>query len=286
MSASLRGVRLGVLYFFLVLLVGATLFPYAWVFLSSLKPTIEIFAMPPTVIPESPTLDNYLLAIGAMVDPANSASILPQSFRNSLVTASLASVCIMAVAVLAAYAFGRMRFRFRAPLLILILGLRTVPAIVLIVPIYIFVQRLNLLDTTWSLVIVYTAFQVPFATWLLSVFLREISEDLEDAARVDGCTRLGVLWRILVPLALPSIAVVAIFTFLNCWNDFLFALILTQTEAAKTMPVGLNELQNGYEIRWGVMTAGAVIHTLPAILVVLFAQRYVISGMTLGAVKG
>jgi multiple sugar transport system permease protein len=285
-TPATRHARSGVAYALPGLFALAILFPYIWILLSSLKRTIEIFAMPPTLLPQSPSWDNYLLALGVLVDTANTVSVIPQAFRNSLITASLATFIIMALAVLAAYAFGRLRFRFRAPLLVLVLALRTVPAIALIVPIYILVQHFGLLDTPWALVVVYTAVQTPFATWLLTVFVREISPELEDAARVDGCTRLGVLWRIIIPLAVPSIAVVTIFTFLNCWNDFQFAVILTQTDASKTIPVALNELQNGYEVRWGVMTAGAVLHTLPAIVVVLFAQRYVVSGMTLGAVKG
>jgi len=286
MTAAIRTVRGGVHYVIVVLLVGLVLFPYVWVFLSSFKPTFEIFAIPPTILPRAPSLDNYLAALGIVGGEQASESTLPQTFRNSLFIASIATAWVMLLAILAGYSFARIKFRFRTALLLIILGLRMLPAIVMVVPIYILIQRIGLLNTPWALIVVYSAFQAPFAIWLLSVFLQDISEELEDAARVDGCGRLGVLFRIILPLALPQIAVVAIFVFLGCWNDFLIALVLTSTEASQTMPVGLAGLQTSYEIRWGIMTAGAIIHSIPAILFVLFAQRYIVSGMTLGAVKG
>ncbi len=122
--------------------------------------------------------------------------------------------------------------------------------------------------------------------WLLSVFLQDIPLEIEDAARVDGCSRLKSLIYVIIPIAAPAIATVATFVFLACWNEFIFAIILSSTAAAKTVPVALNDLQTGYEIRWGTMAAGAILQTVPAILFVLFAQKYIIQGMTLGAVKG
>jgi multiple sugar transport system permease protein len=286
MSVAVRTARNGAVYAGLGILLVLVLFPYVWVFLSSFKPTVEIFAVPPTILPRAPSLDNYLAAIGTAFAGQESESTLPQTFRNSLVIASVATVWVMLLAILAGYSFARIRFRFRTPLLLLILGLRMLPAIVMVVPVYILIQRLGLLNTPWALILVYSAFQAPFAIWLLSVFFQDIAQELEDAARVDGCGRLGVLFRIVAPLTLPQIAVVAIFVFLGCWNDFLVALVLTSTEGAQTMPVGLAGMQTSYEIRWGIMTAGAIIHSIPAIVFVLVAQRYIVSGMTLGAIKG
>ncbi len=286
MTAAMRTTRGSIVLLGVVLLVGVVLFPYLWVLLSSFKPTIEIFTVPPTILPSAPSLDNYLAAVGVVFGDQESESTLPQTFRNSLFIASVSTVWVMLLAVLAGYSFARIRFRFRTPLLLIILGLRMLPAIVMVVPIYILIQRIGLLDTPWALILVYSAFQAPFAIWLLSVFLQDIAEELEDAARVDGCGRLGVLARIILPLALPQIAVVAIFVYLGCWNDFLIALVLTSTDASQTMPVGLAGMQTSYEIRWGIMTAGAIVHSIPSILFVLFAQRYIVSGMTLGAIKG
>jgi multiple sugar transport system permease protein len=281
----IRALRLVPVYVCLITLAALVIFPYLWIFLSSLKPYVEIFALPPTIIPNAPTLENYQQALGFVSDAKYAVSKLPQDLRNSLIAATASTAIVMALAVVAGYGFARIKFPFRNGFLVLILGLRMVPAIVLIVPIYLFIRQLGLLDTYGALIIIYTAFNIPFAVWLLSVFFQDLEKELEDAARVDGCTQVGVLRRIVLPLMLPSIAVVSIFVFIWCWNDFLFALILT-ANAAKTMPVGLNDLQSGYEIRWGIMTAGAVIHTIPAILFILFAQRYIISGMTLGAIKG
>jgi multiple sugar transport system permease protein len=159
------------------------------------------------------------------------------------------------------------------------------PGIVLVLPIFVLFQTLKLLDTYPALVITYSALNLPFAIWLLSVFFQEVPSEIEDAATVDGCGRLGALRYIVLPLAAPAVTAIGILVFLNCWNEFLFALILTSTPTAKTIPLGLASLQSAYFTRWGVMTAGAVLQTLPAIAFVLFAQKYIISGLTLGGVK-
>jgi multiple sugar transport system permease protein len=272
-------------YGFLVLITAIFIFPFAWILLSSFKPQREIFRMPPTLLPAEPTFQNYGQALGLSEDPEYGRADLPYTFRNSIIIGCLSTGVIVSFAVPAAYAFAKMNIPFRTPILISLLSLRILPGIVLVLPIFVLFQTLQLLDTYHALVITYSAINLPFAIWLLSVFFQEVPSDLEDAATVDGCGRLGVLRHIVLPLAAPAIAAIGILVFLNCWNEFLFALILTSTPAAKTMPIGLASLQSAYFTRWGVMTAGAVLQTLPAIAFVLFAQRYIISGLTLGAVK-
>jgi multiple sugar transport system permease protein len=273
-------------YGFLVLITAIFIFPFAWILLSSFKPQREIFRMPPTLLPVEPTFQNYGQALGLSEDPEYGRADLPYTFRNSIIVGCLSTGVIVSVAVPAAYAFAKMNFPFRTPILISLLSLRMLPGIVLVLPIFVLFQTLKLLDTYRALVITYSALNLPFAIWLLSVFFQEVPSELEDAATVDGCGRLGVLRHIVLPLAAPAITAIGILVFLNCWNEFLFALILTSTPAVKTMPIGLASLQSAYFTRWGVMTAGAVLQTLPAIAFVLFAQRYIISGLTLGAVKG
>lgn len=273
-------------YGFLVLITAIFIFPFVWILLSSFKPQREIFRMPPTFLPAKPTLQNYGQALGLSEDPEYGRADLPYTFRNSIIVGCLSTGVIVSFAVPAAYAFAKMNIPFRTPILISLLSLRILPGIVLVLPIFVLFQTLQLLDTYRALVITYSAINLPFAIWLLSVFFQEVPSELEDAATVDGCGRLGVLRHIVLPLAAPAITAIGILVFLNCWNEFLFALILTSTPAVKTMPIGLASLQSAYFTRWGVMTAGAVLQTLPAIAFVLFAQRYIISGLTLGAVKG
>jgi ABC-type glycerol-3-phosphate transport system permease component len=272
-------------YGLLVLITAIFIFPFAWILVSSFKPQREIFRMPPTLLPAEPTLQNYGQALGLNEDPEYGPTDIPYTFRNSVIIAFLSTGAIISVAVPAAYAFAKIDFPFRTPILISLLSLRMLPGIVLVLPIFVLFQTLKLLDTYPALVITYSALNLPFAIWLLSVFFQEVPSEIEDAATVDGCGRLGALRYIVLPLAAPAVTAIGILVFLNCWNEFLFALILTSTPTAKTIPLGLASLQSAYFTRWGVMTAGAVLQTLPAIAFVLFAQKYIISGLTLGGVK-
>jgi len=281
-SSIKASARFGVLSILALIFI----FPYIWIVLSSLKPQHEIFQMPPTFFPEEFTLDNYGQALGLMEDPEYGGTDIPATFKNSLIIALSSTFMVVLVAIPAAYAFARLVFPLKQPILISLLSLRMLPAIVLVLPIFILFQSLKLLDTFPAVIITYVAFNMPFAVWLLSVFFQEIPKDIEDAAIVDGCGRLGILRYVVLPLATPAITAVSILVFLNNWNEFLFALILTSTPAVKTIPIGLASLQSAYFTRWGIMTAGAVLQTIPALILVLFAQKYIISGLTFGGVKG
>jgi multiple sugar transport system permease protein len=274
-------------FFYLVLMVIAVvdLFPLLWIGLSSFKTQLEIFRMPPTIFPEVLTFANYADALALLPPGQRPVSDIPSGLVNSLLTAGIATLLMIVVSTLAGYAFGRLSFPGRKPMLILMLTLRMLPGMVLVVPLFMLATQLHLFDNRWFLIIVYTAFNLPFAVWLLSVFFQEIPQDLDDAARVDGCTRLSVLYRIYLPLSKPALATVAVLGFMAMWNEFLFAVTLTSSVAAKTTPVALASMQAAFETRWAVMTAGAVLQSVPALLLVVFAQRYIVQGLTLGAVK-
>ncbi|MCC6802801.1 MAG: carbohydrate ABC transporter permease [Anaerolineae bacterium] len=273
--------------FYLVLIVIAIvdLFPLLWIASSSFKTQLEIFRMPPTIFPESPTFANYADALALLPPGQQPVSDIPAGLVNSLVTAGIATFLMIIVSTLAGYAFGKLSFPGRKPMLLLMLTLRMLPGMVLVVPLFMLATQLRLFDNRWTLIIVYTAFNLPFAVWLLSVFFQEIPQDLDDAARVDGCTRLSVLYRIYLPLSKPALATVAILGFMAMWNEFLFAVTLTSSVAAKTTPVALASMQAAFETRWAVMTAGSILQSVPALLLVVFAQRYIVQGLTLGAVK-
>jgi ABC-type glycerol-3-phosphate transport system permease component len=274
------------LYVVLVAIALVDLFPIVWIGLSSFKTQGEIFRMPPTLLPADPTLSNYAEALALLPPGQQPLSDIPAGLANSLVIA-LASTAIMLVAgAMAGYAFARLRFPGRRVLLITLLSLRMLPGVVLAVPLFLLATLTHLFDTKLALVIVYSAFNLPFAVWLLTVFFQEVPRDLEDAALVDGCTRLTVLRHIYLPLSGPALATVGILGFLGAWNEFLFAVTLTSSAAAKTAPVALASMQAAFETRWAIMTAGAVLQSLPALLLVLVAQRAIVQGLTFGAVKG
>lgn len=272
-------------YAVLVVIAIVDLFPLLWIASSSFKTQLEIFRMPPTIFPEAPTFANYADALALLPPGQQPVSDIPAGLVNSLVIASIATLLMIIVSTLAGYAFGKLSFPGRKPMLLLLLTLRMLPGMVLVVPLFMLATQLRLFDNRWLLIVVYTAFNLPFAVWLLSVFFQEIPQDLDDAARVDGCTRLSVLYRIYLPLSKPALATVAILGFMAMWNEFLFAVTLTSSVAAKTTPVALASMQAAFETRWAVMTAGSILQSVPALLLVIFAQRYIVQGLTLGAVK-
>lgn len=258
----------------------AALAPVYWMLTISLKTEVEQFAVPPRWLGFAPTLAHYREAF------------LARSFGRYLVTSAVVAVlstaCAMLLGTLAAYALARFPLPRRAgPRLSLwILSTRMFPPIVTAVPVFLLMRDVRLLNTTAALVVVYTAFNLPFVVWMMRGFFREIPRDLEEAALVDGDTRLGALRRVVLPLAAPGLAATAVFCLIASWNEFLFALVLTQTDAAMTLPVGIAGRVTQYEIRWGVMSAAGVVAMTPILLFALAVQRYLVRGLSLGAVKG
>ena len=258
---------------FLVILLW--LFPVYWVFLTSLKPLEEINRAIPT-FGFSPNLDNYR----DLFSQFQFAGVL----LNSLVVAVVSCAVVLFVAVLAAYSLARLKTPGEKHIALWILSLRFVPPIVVGIPLYLQWQNFNLLDTQVGLIIVYVSFNLPFAIWLLRGFLGELPFELEEAALLDGLSRLQILRKIIVPIALPGIASTAIFTFVFTWNEYLIALLLTSVKAV-TVPVTISKFVQPYTVLWGDLSAAVVIQLVPMLLVVFLLQRHIVRGMTLGAVK-
>jgi ABC-type glycerol-3-phosphate transport system permease component len=190
------------------------------------------------------------------------------------------------MASLAAYSLARLRYPGRAALARSILFVYLVPGGLLFIPLFILMQRFGLLNTLLVLIVTYQTFAIPFCTWMLIGYFKGIPLELEEAALIDGCSRLGVLFRIVMPLALPAVAVVALFSFTQSWNEFLFALVFTNSVATRTVTLGLTQMLGEDVFYWGQMMAGAIITALPPVLFYTLAQRLVIRGLTGGAVKG
>ncbi len=210
----------------------------------------------------------------------------PTYFRNSFLVAAGTTVIAMLIAVLAAYALTRLVFRGRTFVARATIVTYLVPPALLFIPLFQIANQFGLQDRAVGLIVVYLIFAVPFSTWLTISYFNTIPSDLEDAALVDGATRLQSLFTIFVPLALPALAVVALYTFTQAWNEFLFAYLLIGRDSQKTAPVGLHEFVVGDVFAWGPLMAGSLIASLPPVLIYIAAQRWVVSGLAGGAIKG
>jgi multiple sugar transport system permease protein len=260
--------------------VISALLPVYWMMTISFKQEVDQFSVPPKWLFFKPTLAHYRDAF------------IERSFGQYLTTSAIVAVastlCAIILGTLAAYGLARFRLphKLNVRLALWILSTRMFPPIVTAVPLFLLMSDLRLLDTIWSLIIVYTAFNLPFVVWMMRGFFQEIPREMEEAARVDGDSRLGALRRVILPLVAPGLAATAVFCLIISWNEFLFALTLTQTDAAMTLPVGIAGRVTQYEIEWGVMSAAGVVAMIPILVFALAVQRYLVRGLSLGAVKG
>jgi multiple sugar transport system permease protein len=258
----------------------ATLAPIYWMITISFKHEIDQFAVPPKWFVFSPTLEHYIDAFGARS--------FGQYLFNSLFVAIASTVCALVIGTLAAYALARFRLPYGLDrkVALWILSTRMFPAIVTAVPLFLIMRDLRLVNTRASLIIVYTAFNLPFVVWMMRGFFAEVPRDLEEAAMVDGDSRMGAFRRVLLPLVTPGLAATAVFCLIVSWNEFLFALVLTQTDDAMTLPVGIAGRVTQYGIKWGAMSAAAVVAMIPILAFALSVQKFLVRGLSLGAVKG
>ncbi|HJQ23536.1 MAG TPA: carbohydrate ABC transporter permease [Blastocatellia bacterium] len=267
-------------YLALVVAVVTALVPVYWMLTISLKSEVDQFASPPRWFSFSPTLTHYADAF------------LSRSFGQYLATSAtvavLSTLAAVTLGTFAAYALARFRWPMRLDrrLSLWILSTRMFPPIVSAVPLFLMMRDLRLLNTTAALVIVYTAFNLPFVVWMMRGFFQELPREMEEAAMIDGDSRLGALFRIILPLVVPGLAATAVFCLIMSWNEFLLALVLTQTDAAMTLPVGIAGRVTQYEIKWGVMSAAGVVAMVPILTFAMAVQRYLVRGLSLGAVKG
>ncbi len=261
----------------IVLLLMMIVFPLYFMSTTAFKSESEIYSEL-TWFPRQPTLNNF-------VDVIYSFRI-PLYIRNTLIVALTTTSVVVVISVLAAYSLTRLRYPGRAWMARGVLFVYLVPGSLMLIPMYLIIVNLRLKDTYLGLIIANMSFAVPFCTWLLMGYLRNISVEMEEAALIDGCTRLGSLWHIVIPLSVPGIVVAAIFIFNNVWNEFVFALILAQDESHRMISVGLSNFYRTDYYIVGPMMAGSLIAMAPVVILYILAQRYVVSGLAAGAVKG
>lgn len=258
-------------------LLTLLLFPMYWMIVSSVTPESRLFQSP-SLLPNELSGDHYR----ALFDERD--FLIP--IRNSLVVAAMTTAVALPVAALCAYAVARLHFRGKRVLLALILAVSMFPQISLVPPLYLILRELRLLDTYPGLVLPYVTFSAPLAVWLLTGFFQQLPSDVEEAAMMDGASRLRALWDVVVPLAAPGVATAAILTFLYCWNEFLFALSFTLGPDHHTVPVAVTLFRGRYQVSWGQVLAATVVATIPVALLVLTCQRRIVAGLTAGASKG
>jgi multiple sugar transport system permease protein len=258
--------------------------PFAWMFIASISSQKELLSVPLDWIPNHISFERYKEIFTASGD--NPFANFRASLVNSIIIASSAVAISISVGVFGAYSLARIRFRAQRPMLLVFLSTYMVPPIALVIPLYLIMVNLSLLDTRLGLVIVYCTFTTPFVIWIMGNFFRTIPHELEDAARVDGCSRVGALFRVILPLARPGLLATMLFAFLVAWDEFLYALIFTSTTASKTVPVAIAEFAGRYTTDFGLQAAGGILAALPPVLIALAFQRYIVSGLASGAVKG
>jgi ABC-type glycerol-3-phosphate transport system permease component len=259
-------------------LVGlVVLAPFLWSVSTSLKLKNEILATPPRWLPDTATLENYRNVID---------SEFPRYILNSLIVSTCTVIIVLAVSVHAGYAVARYEFRGKGTMLFVILAGMAMGELSTVLPLYFFGSQLGILDTYGVLILANSAFISPLAIWFLQGYFRAIPPQIEEAALLDGTSRLGALYRIVLPAATPGLVTVSLIGFVQAWNEFILALVLTSSSSMRTAPVGIHMFMTEYGVEWGSITAAGILSILPVLLLFLLLQRHFVRGLTAGATTG
>ncbi|MBL8130415.1 MAG: carbohydrate ABC transporter permease [Anaerolineae bacterium] len=259
--------------------------PAFWIMLTAFRPNNEVNTSPIVWIPRRLTFEAYTNMFGLNPDVQQRVAV-EDYMRNSFTAAITSTVVAVTIGTLAGYAFARFRFRFHTAAFLGIMLSRAVPGVALSLPLFILFNNAKLTDNIWGLALVYIAVNIPFATWLMDGFFRQVPKDLTEAAYIDGCGHWSAFWRVELPLTLPGLASAAIFAFLAAWNEFQIVSVLARSNSSKTFPPGLFAFTEQFTVDWRGMAAMSVLMMIPAIVFVILVQRNLVSGLTFGAIKG
>ncbi|MBP2561668.1 multiple sugar transport system permease protein [Neorhizobium galegae] len=265
-------------YVVLTALTTFCLGPILWMFLTSLKTEADIVTSHMQYIPRTITFQNYV----AIWTQSN----FPVLIANSLVVTTITVVICVLTGTLAAYAFARLPFKGRDKIMLGYLLVRMFPAVMVIIPLYVMMRTVGLVDSRFGLALAYTSFLLPLFAWMLKGFFDAAPKELESAARIDGSTRLGAMVRIVLPLARNGLVASSVFIAIAAWNEFIFALMLTTGQGSRTWPVGLQLMVGEFQLPWGVLAAGGILSILPVVVLFAIVQRAMVQGLTAGAIKG
>jgi multiple sugar transport system permease protein len=263
---------------FLAVWLVITVFPLYWIIVTSFKTPGAIFSYPLTYWPEVFSVENY---VGLF-----QKSQFGTYVANSLLVSTVAATFATLISMLSAYVLARFDFRSKGALLMAFLVTQMIPSFIALGPLYLMMVQLKLVDNKFGLILIYIAVCVPFSTVMLRGFFANVPDALEEAAMIDGCSRIGALFRVIVPVMKPGIVAAFIFNFVNCWNELFLSVTLMNSDANKTIPTALNGFISSYNIDWGSMSAAAVLTIIPTMVLFAFASKYIVQGLTAGAVKG
>lgn len=266
------------LYLPLTALLLFILFPFYWTFITSVKSESELYGMGVTYWPRTFTWDSYKNLFTTTIN-------FLAAMKNSLIVAGITTIVSLTVSTLAAYAFSRYRFTGRKLLMSAFLCNNMFPTVLLLIPLYTIMRKMDLLYTPWALVLSYTTFTIPFSVWLLNGFLNDLPISLEEAALVDGCNRATAFIKIILPVIGPCLVATGSYIFMTSWNEYTFAVMFTNT-VSRTIPVALKSLIGQLGVQWDLLTAGGIITIIPVCIMFFFAQKRLVEGLTAGAVKG
>lgn len=276
MRARRRAAHAGI-YSTLVLAAAIMMFPVAWMLTVSVRPNVEVMQIPPRWIPADPTIQPYLQVL---LSPRYLTT-----FRNSYFIALTVTAFSLVVGGLAAYALARFRFRGQRTVIMFLIVTQMFPLVLLCIPYFQVVVRLGLYDTLTALILVYTTFTLPFCILMLRSYFAAIPKEMEEAAMVDGCSRLGAIARTLLPMSFPALVGAGLYTFLLAWNEFLFAVVLIESWEKRVITMAIYSLLAEFVTEWSMMMAFSVLASAPLVVAFIFLQRYVVAGMTAGAIK-
>ncbi len=272
-----RQVAHAAIYSLLAAVTVIMLFPVAWMLTVSVRPNVEVMKIPPQWIPTVFTLEPYLKVL--------SSPRYMWTFVNSYFIAGVVTAFSLFVGALAAYALARFRFKGQRAVIMFLIITQMFPLVLLCIPYFRVVVRLGLYDTLTALIVVYTTFTLPFCILMLRSYFAQIPKDMEEAAMVDGCTRLGAIARTLVPMSFPALVGAGLYTFLLAWNEFLFAVVLIESWGKRVLTIAIYSLLAEFVTEWSMMMAFSVLASAPLVIAFIFLQRYVVQGMTAGAIK-
>ena len=273
-----RVLRTSVTYLLAALVFAFAVFPFLWMLMTSLKPNSEIFTRVPHLFPARWSGEHYVAVFAR--------GGFARYFLNSVIVSVSTTLTSIAVGSLAAYAMARFRFPLRSVFLVLILSVQMFPLVVLIIPLFIIMRNLGLLDHYLGLILAYVTFTLPFGVWMLKGFFDSIPASLEEAAMIDGCSRMGAFRRVVFPVAAPGVAASSIYSFIGAWNEFMFAMTFINKEEMRTLPLALQAFFGQFNVEWGPVMAASVVFTLPVLVFFLAVQKRLTTGLVKGAVKG
>jgi multiple sugar transport system permease protein len=269
----------GLTYLVLICFSVFCLFPFIWMVITALKPSEEVRSTTPSFLIKNPTLENFqhlILNTGFLT-----------YFKNSLFVGLAATILALVFSVFSAYALSRfMRFKGVKLVSVTMILSQMVPPVLLLVPLYIIMMQLGFLNTHIALIVAYTTFTIPLCTFMLTSFFSSIPEELEEAAEIDGCSKIGMIWRVILPISIPGLVSTSLFAFVNAWNEFMFGYVFINDDSLRTLTPGLSLFKGLYTTDWGSIMSASVMSVLPVVILFLYLQKYLVEGMTAGAVKG